>query len=108
MTVRKTIEAPSEKKELSAEDKDKLKDLSKNNEGSGKAILLDNSLKEIRKISARGFGGSLRRINEKPYAVVLDGTVTSSVIEAAEDSKCQIIVAKNFAATSNSIQLLSF
>jgi len=108
MTVRKTIEAPSEKKELSAEDKDKLKDLSKNNEGSGKAILLDDSLKEIRKISARGFGGSLRRINEKPYAVVLDGTVTSSVIEAAEDSKCQIIVAKNFAATSNSIQLLSF
>jgi len=108
MTIRNNSEAPSEKKELSAEDKDKLKDLSKNNEGSGKAILLDNSLKEIRKISARGFGGSLRRINEQPYAVVLDGIVTSSIIEAAEDSKCQIIVAKNFAATSNSVQLLSF
>ena len=101
-------ETPSKRNELSDEGKEKLKKLSKENEGSGKAILLDESLKEIKEISSRGFGGSLRRINEKPYAIVLDGTVTSSVIESAEDAGCQVIVAKNFAATSNNIQLLSF
>jgi len=102
------IETPSKRKELNDEEKEKLKKLSKENENSGKAILLDESLKEIREISARGFGGSLRRVNEKPYAIVLDGIVTSSVIESAEDAGCQVIVAKSFAATSNNVQLLSF
>ncbi|MFA5911904.1 MAG: DNA primase DnaG [Vicinamibacterales bacterium] len=101
-------ETPLKKKELNEEEKEKLKKILKANEDSGKAILLDESLREIREISARGFGGSLRRVNEKPYAIVLDGTVTSSVIEAAEDAKCQVLVARNFAATSNNIQLLSF
>jgi len=107
------VESPSssksaKKEELNSEEKEKLKKILKENEDSGKAILLDESLKEIREISARGFGGSLRRINEKPYAIVLDGTVTSSVIEAAEDAGCQVLVAKSFAATSNNIKLLSF
>jgi DNA primase len=108
MQKRESSENPSKKKELSEEQKEKLKKILKDNEDSGKAILLDESLKEIREISSRGFGGSLRRVNEKPYVIVLDGTVTSSVIEAAEDAGCQFIVAKNFAATSNNIQLLSF
>jgi DNA primase len=101
-------ESTSKRKELNEEEKEKLKKILKENEDSGKAILLDESLKEIREISARGFGGSLRRVNEKPYAIVLDGTVTSSVIESAEDAGCQVIVAKSFAATSNNIKLLSF
>jgi DNA primase len=96
------------RKELSEEQKEKLKKILKETEDSGKAILLDESLREIREISSRGFGGSLRRVNEKPYAIVLDGTVTSSVIESAEDVGCQILVARNFAATSDNIQLLSF
>ena len=95
-------------KRINDEEKEKLKKILRENENSGKAILLDESLKEIREISSRGFGGSLRRINEKPYAIVLDGTVTSSVIESAEDAGCQVLVAKNFAATSNNIKLLSF
>ncbi len=101
-------EISPKRKELSNEEKEKLKKILKENENSGKAILLDESLKKIREISSRGFGGSLRRIDEKPYAIILDGTVTSSVIEAAEDAGCQVLVAKNFAATSENIQLLSF
>jgi DNA primase len=108
MQRRDQSESTSKTKELSEEQKEKLKKILKDNEDSGKAILLDESLREIREISARGFGGSLRRVNEKPYAIVLDGTVTSSVIESAEDVGCQILVAKNFAATSENIQLLSF
>jgi DNA primase len=108
MQKRESIDNAPKKKELSNEEKEKLKKILKETENSGKAILLDESLKEIREISSRGFGGSLRRVNEKPYAIVLDGTVTSSVIEAAEDAGCQVLVAKSFAATSNNIQLLSF
>ena len=101
-------QSTSKAKELTGEEKEKLKKILKETEDSGKAILLDESFRQIREISARGFGGSLRRINEKPYAIVLDGTVTSSVIEAAEDAGCQVLVARSFAATSNNIQLLSF
>jgi DNA primase len=108
MQRREQPEIHLKKKELNDEDKEKLKRLSKENDGSGKAILLNESLKEIREISSRGFGGNLKRIDEKPYAIVLDGTVTSSVIEAAEDVGCQVLVAKSFAATSNNLQLLSF
>jgi len=108
MQRRETTESHPKRKELSEEEKEKLKKISKENEGSGKAILLDESLREIREISSRGFGGSLKRTGEKPYAIILDGTVTSSIIESVEDAGCQVIVAKNFAATSNNIQLLSF
>ena len=94
--------------ELSEENKEKLKRISKEIEGSGKAIILDDSLKEVKEISARGLGISLKRLSDKPKIIVLDGTVTGSILESAEEAGCQIIVAKNFAATSNKIQLLSF
>ncbi len=103
-----TYQGSSRTKELSQEEKDKLKKILKEIEDSGKAILLDDSLNQTKEISARGFGGSLKRINERPYAIVLDGTATSSIIEAVEDVKCRVLVAKNFAATSNNIKLLSF
>lgn len=99
---------PLRTEELSEKEKENLKKLLKEIENSGKAILLDESLNKIKEISARGFGGNLRKVDETPYAIVLDGTVTSSVIESAEDVRCQVLVAKNFAATSSNIKLLSF
>ena len=98
----------SRTKELSDEEKEKLKKILREIEDSGKAVLLDDSLNKIKEISVRGFGGSLRRVNEKPYAIVLDGTVTGSIIDSAEDVGCKVLVARNFAATSNNIKLLSF
>ncbi len=99
---------PQKKIELTEADKKKLKEISDLNQGSLKAVLLDSGLNEIRKISARGIGGALRRTGEKPAIMVIDGTITSSVIEAAEEVGCQVLVANNFAATSENIQLLSF
>lgn len=98
----------SRTKELSDEEKEKLKKILREIEDSGKAVLLDDSLNKIKEISVRGFGGSLRRVNEKSYAIVLDGTVTGSIIDSAEDVGCKVLVARNFAATSNNIKLLSF
>lgn len=102
----KSIE-PSEKVELDDEKKEKLKEISSNNEGSGKAVLLDANLKELKTISARGLGGSLNRMGLRPAIVVLDGSVTNSVISAAEEFGVQVLVAKNFSATSDKVQMLS-
>lgn len=104
---KQSSEKTSEKISLSDDDKTKLKEISKSNEGSGKAILLDSSLNKIKEVSARGLAGALNRLDEKPAILVVDGTVTSSVISAAEEFHVQAIVAKNFTATSDKIQMLS-
>ncbi len=85
----------------------RLKELFKENEGTGKAIIFDDSLKEIKKVSIRNLGTTLKKIKEA-FAIVIDGTVTAPIIRAAEESQCKTIVAKNFATTDTKIQLLSF
>ncbi|MCK4552588.1 DNA primase [Candidatus Pacearchaeota archaeon] len=94
------------KVELSDNDKSKLKKLSDENQGTGKAILLDESLSEIKKVSVKGLSSALRK-TEKVHTIVIDGTVTAAIIKASEDARCQIIVANNFATTDTKIKLLS-
>ncbi len=96
-----------EKKDLSEKEKAKLKELSDENQGTGKAIFLDDALEEIKKVSVRSLNSALRKISTKPSIIIIDGTVTSSIINASEEIKVQIIVAKNFATTDTNIQLLS-
>ena len=96
-----------EKVDLSDKDKSKLKELSDENQGTGKAIFLNKSLEEIKKVSVRSLNSSLRKTSEKPAIIIIDGTVTSSIINASEEAKIQVIVAKNFATTDTNIQLLS-
>ncbi len=93
---------------LSDEDKEKVKGLFVKNEGTGKAILLDESLNEAKSVSAKSLNGTLKRSNVKYPLIIIDGTVTSSTIQAAEEAECQVLVAKNFATTDTKIQLLSF
>jgi len=97
----------SAKKELNFDDKERLKEFSDKNQGSGKARILNKNLEEIKNASVKSISSALRRINEKPYALVVDGTVNPSIIEAAEDSGCEVIVAKNFTTAESSIELLS-
>jgi len=96
------------KKELSEKDKDKLKELSAKNKGTGKAILLNNSLEEIKNISVRSMGSSLRKLREKPSVIVMDGTATGSIIKTVEEIGSQTLVAQNFTTTDTSLELLSF
>ena len=98
---------PAERKELSEADKKKLKEISDSNNGSGKAVLLDGSLNEMKKVSVKALASSLKRMRDKPSIIVIDGIVTSSVIESSEQAGIQIIVANNFATTDTNIQLLS-
>jgi DNA primase len=93
--------------ELSSADRDKLKIISKDNEGSGKAIILDNSLNGIKEVSVKTLSGTLRRLREKPAVIIIDGIATNPIISSAEDAGCKAIVAKNFATTETRIKLLS-
>ena len=104
----KTEESKAEKVKLTEKDKEKLKELSEKNQGSGKAILLDQNLEEIKKVPIRGLGGSLKRMRNRPFAMIVDGTVTGSMMKASEESRIGTIVAKNFATTDTEIELLSF
>ncbi len=93
--------------ELTGDDRKKLKEISAENEGSGKAILLDNSLKEMKRVSTKTLAGTLRRLNQKPAVIVIDGIATNPIISSAEEENCKAIVAKNFATTDTKIKLLS-
>ena len=93
--------------ELTIDDKKILKDIAKENEGSGKAVLLNESLKEMKTVSTKSLAGTLKRIREKPAVIIIDGVATSPIISSAEEEKCKVIVAKNFATTDTKIKLLS-
>ena len=101
------LQKPVEKFELSEDNKKKLKEISKKNEGSGKAIILDDKLEKIKVISARTLNSTLKRSGIKPLAIIIDDTVTSYIIQIAEEVGCKVIVAKNFATTDTNIELLS-
>jgi DNA primase len=97
----------TEKKEDVKLDKDKLKEIAGKNK-KGQAIFLDSSLKEIKSVSARGAATALRKTRERPSAIVVDGTATKTLIDAAENIGVQVIVAKNFTTTDTRIELLGF
>jgi DNA primase len=93
--------------ELDEEKKNKLKEILKENKGAGRAVILNNSLKEIKTVSLKTLAGTLSRLHEKPAVIVIDGTATSSIISSAEDAGCKAVVAKNFATTNTGMKLLS-
>jgi DNA primase len=93
--------------EINSDDKRKLKEIAGENEGSGKSILLDSSLKEIKKVSTKTLAGTLRRLREKPIVMIIDGIATNPIINSAEEAGCKAIVAKNFATTDTNVKLLS-
>jgi len=113
MTQRKRVSGSEEVKEVEQsfefddEKKEELKNLGKKIDGSGKAVLFDSDLKEIKSVSAKMVSGALKRTDKQTSVVILDGTVTSTVIRSAEDANVSVIVAKNFAANSDKIKMLS-
>ncbi len=63
---------------------------------------------ETKKVSARALTTFLKRTNQRVGAIVIDGTATKTLIEAAEQIGCKAIAAKNFSATSLKLKLFSF
>ena len=92
--------------EITEEMKEKLRKISNSNKGSEKAIILNEDLEEIKTVSPRALGGALKHA-ENPFAIVIDGVVTGFIVDSAEEANIKIIVASNFGATSEKIQMLS-
>ncbi len=99
------------KKELNEEDKETLKNYLKKIEGSKNVLLIDSDLKIIKRVSSSEIVRTLYRLRQRKtqiFALVIDTAVTPSIVNTAEKINCQYIVARNFAATSDKIKMLSF
>ncbi|MBS3070803.1 DNA primase [Candidatus Pacearchaeota archaeon] len=108
----KPVQTPSRTAEVKEEDlsdkeRDELRAVYESNKKRGKAIILDRNFKKVKSVSAKSIVGSLRNLDEKPYAIVIDGTATAIAINAAEDADCKVVVADNFSNTSSKLKLLS-
>ncbi len=92
--------------EFNEELKSKLRKIFINLKGSKKSVLLNSDLEEIKSVSSKAVSLSVRK-NQGVAAIIIDGPVTKSIIEASEEAGVQIIVASNFEANSSKIKLLS-
>jgi len=88
--------------------KKRIREIANENKGTGKAILLDNSLKEIKRVSAKSLSAGLRKTKERPYVIILDGTANQGTINDIEESGAKILMAKNFTTTDTELELMSF
>lgn len=93
--------------ELKDDIREKLKEISEKNKGSGKAVLVDEDFSHIKSVSSRSVGGFLKKSEKKPTGIVIDGAATRNIIQSAEESGVQVIVANNFGTTDTKVKLLS-
>ena len=76
--------------------------------GTKSALLLDNNLEVIRKVSAREIGKSIEFSKHKVYAVVIDGSATSGVIRACEEKGINHLGATQFGSVEGTkVNLIS-
>lgn len=101
----KTRAEKAEKVEkLTASEIDKIRDITDDLVGTRGAILLNENLEVVKKIPV----SQLYNIRMKGiYAIVIDGTATSSVVKAAEKVGCKHLIARNFAFTETDMDLVS-
>jgi DNA primase len=85
-----------------------IKEIAKKNEGTGKAVLLNDSLEDIKDIPAKSLVSFLRKTRSNPSVIILDGTATKSTIEVAEEARARVLAAKNFTTTDTNLELMSF
>jgi len=88
--------------------KNKIKEKAKEIRDTDKAVFLDESLEEIKKVPAKDVVIALKKLKKKPMAIITDGTATNNIIMTAEDMGVSIIAARNFTTTDTKIELISF
>jgi len=74
--------------------------------GSKSALLLDENLEVIKKVSSGSISSALRRASNVAV-IVTNSTVTSGIIKGAEEAGVGSVAAKNFAYTDTGIDLIS-
>jgi len=93
--IQETTEKPEEEIENLEDKKEKLKNFLAEVENTKSAIILDNKLGVMGRVSVRGIFSFWDIARKKAYVIVVD-TATPSVIKAAEENNVGNVVAKNF------------
>jgi len=93
-------------REISEEDKEKLRDFAGEIENTKSALILDEKLEVMGKVPIRNIFSFLSRTRRRAFCIIVD-TVTISVIKIAEEVNVKNIAARNFAASSDNINLIS-
>jgi len=88
---------------MSEEEKEKMREIMEDITGTKGAVLLNENLDVIKKIPI----SQLQNQSIESYAVIVDGTATSSVVRAAEKINCRHLIARNFAYAETDIDLMS-
>jgi len=104
---RENYEEKKTSKNLTEAGKESLREIFKKNVGSGKAIFVDEELQPSKGVPINSLTSSIRRARKKPFALVIDGTVTKTLISLLEDFEVRAVVAKNFSANSDKVEMLS-
>lgn len=85
-----------------------LKDAYEKIKESKQALILDSNLDVIKKISPRDIGRSIATSRQTVFAVVVDGSATTGIIRACDDSRVKYLAATNFAAVEDAkVNLIS-
>jgi DNA primase len=113
-TFRRKTSDENEDVELNEEQKNSLKEYAEELKGSKSAAIFaikNNELKQVKKIMSSDIVKLLygfQKRNSKISALIVDDLATAGLINIAEQLSCKLIIAKNFAATSNKIEMMSF
>jgi len=76
--------------------------------GTGSALLLDSNLEVIKKVGAKEVAKSIRYSKEKVFAVVIDGTALSGIMNACDERGVLYLAATNFTNAENvKVKLIS-
>ena len=85
---------------------EKLKEIAKKT--NSKAIILDQNLNKINDTTIKGLTRTLKRLNQNAFAIIINGTLTNTVLQVAEEEKTQVIMTKNFSGTDTDVVLVSY
>ncbi len=88
-------------------DREKINEVMGEVDGTKKAYLLDSDGKILKKVSATQTAKSVSR-SKDVKVVIVDGKITSTIVKACEKVGVQFIAGKNFAASSEEIEMISF
>ena len=106
-----TVEKAEEVAENSIDDetaKKKIRSLYEEIEGTKSSLLLDTNFDIIRKVGAREVSKNIEISKRKTLAVILDGTVTSTLVKTCEDFGIVYLAATNFGTVKDTkLKLIS-
>ncbi|MEK6819208.1 MAG: DNA primase DnaG [Nanoarchaeota archaeon] len=95
----KPIDKPSE---AIGDIKEKMRQVYERVRGTKEALLLDETLSVIKKVSAREISRSLRETKKKIHAIIIDGPATGSLIKICDELDILYLGATNFSESAGS------